>query len=79
MNLDTIGFTRESAEQFFALLQENGAQRLVDTRLYPSTQLSGFAKTKDLAWLLGEAPTCSYVRMKEMAARTGNSAGLPQG
>lgn len=49
MNLDTIGFTRKSAEQFFALLRENGAQRLVDTRLYPSTQLSGFAKAKDLA------------------------------
>lgn len=52
-------------------------QRLADMRLYASTQISGFAKAKDLAWLLGEAPNCSYVRMKELAARTGNSAGLP--
>ncbi|MDQ2651457.1 MAG: DUF488 domain-containing protein [Chloroflexota bacterium] len=52
MNLYTIGFTGKSAERFFTLLRENGVQRLVDTRLYPSTQLSGFAKAKDLAWLL---------------------------
>ena len=67
MNLDTIGFTRQSAEQFFILRRENGVQRLVDTRLYPSTQLSGFAKAKDLAWLLGGVAGCSYVRMKELA------------
>ena len=67
MNLYTIGFTGKSAERFFTLLRENGVQRLVDTRLYPSTQLSGFAKARDLAWLLGEVANCDYVRLKELA------------
>ena len=67
MNLYTIGFTGKSAERFFTLLRENGVQRLVDTRLYPSTQLSGFAKAQDLAWLLGEVSNCDYVRLKELA------------
>lgn len=67
MNLYTIGFTGKSVEQFFTLLRENGVQRLVDIRLYPSTQLSGFAKAKDLAWLLGEVANCSYVRVKDLA------------
>ena len=67
MNLYTIGFTGKSAERFFTLLRDNDVQRLVDTRLYPSTQLSGFAKATDLAWLLGEVASCRYVRMKELA------------
>lgn len=67
MNLYTIGFTGKSAERFFTLLRENGVQRLVDTRLYPSTQLSGFAKANDLAWLLGEVADCGYVRLKDLA------------
>jgi uncharacterized protein (DUF488 family) len=67
VNLYTIGFTGKSAEQFFTLLRDAGVQRLVDTRLYPSTQLSGFAKAKDLSWLLGEVANCSYVRLKELA------------
>ena len=67
MNLYTIGFTGKSAERFFTLLRENGVQRIVDTRLYPSTQLSGFAKANDLAWLLGEVANCGYVRLKDLA------------
>lgn len=67
MNLYTIGFTGKSAERFFTLLRESGVQRLVDTRLYPSTQLSGFAKARDLAWLLGEVANCGYVRLKDLA------------
>jgi uncharacterized protein (DUF488 family) len=67
VNLYTIGFTGKSAERFFTLLRENGVQRLVDTRLYPSTQLSGFAKAKDLSWLLGEVANCRYVRLKDLA------------
>ena len=44
MKLKTIGFTQKSAEEFFALLRENGVERVVDIREHPGGQLSGFAK-----------------------------------
>ena len=44
MKLYTIGFTQKSAERFFGLLAEHGVERVVDIRLSPGGQLSGFAK-----------------------------------
>lgn len=52
MNVYTIGFTRKSLQQFLALLEDAGVTKLVDARLRPSSQLSGFAKRDDLAFLL---------------------------
>ena len=46
--LYTIGFTQKTAEGFFALLKTNGVKVLVDIRLKPDSQLSGFAKGRDL-------------------------------
>jgi uncharacterized protein (DUF488 family) len=48
MKIYTIGFTKKSAQTFFELLHQNGIQRLIDIRLKPSGQLSGFAKKDDL-------------------------------
>ena len=48
----TIGFTKKSARQFFGLLRESGAKRVVDVRLNNASQLAGFAKKGDLAWFL---------------------------
>lgn len=52
MKIYTIGFTQKSAEVFFTLLKQNGIQRLVDIRLNPCGQLSGFAKQEDLPYFL---------------------------
>jgi uncharacterized protein (DUF488 family) len=52
MNLYTIGFTRKSLQQFLGLLEGAGVTKLVDARLRPTSQLSGFAKRDDLAFLL---------------------------
>ncbi len=52
MKLYTIGFTQKRAEEFFELLRQNGIQRLVDIRLRPGGQLSGFAKQEDLPYFL---------------------------
>jgi uncharacterized protein (DUF488 family) len=49
MRLYTIGFTQKSAETFFDLLRQHGVQRLVDIRLNPNGQLSGFAKQNPLS------------------------------
>jgi uncharacterized protein (DUF488 family) len=66
MNLYTIGFTQKSAETFFNLLRDNGVQVLVDTRLKPDTQLSGFAKQRDLPYFLKHLAGCDYRYMPEM-------------
>jgi len=68
MRLYTIGFTQKSAETFFDLLRQHRVQRLVDIRLNPNGQLSGFAKQNDLPYLLANlAADCQYVYMPELA------------
>ena len=68
MKIYTIGFTKKRAEQFFGLLKENGITRLVDIRINPHGQLSGFARQEDLPYFLDElADHCSYVYMPELA------------
>ncbi len=68
MKLYTIGFTKKSARTFFGLVRENGIQRLVDIRLHPGGQLSGFARQGDLPYLLANlAANCAYVYAPELA------------
>ena len=67
MTLYTIGFTKKPASAFFGLLRESGAARLVDVRLNPGGQLSGFAKGDDLAYFLRELCGMDYVHMPELA------------
>jgi hypothetical protein len=50
--LYTIGFTGCTAEDFFARLKAAGVKRVIDTRLWADTQLSGFARKKDLGFFL---------------------------
>ncbi len=50
--LCTIGHNQKSLEQFIQLLQEAGVDAVVDIRLRNTSQLSGFAKRDDLAFLL---------------------------
>jgi len=63
----TIGFTKKTAEEFFSLLQNNKIDMLVDTRLRPDTQLSGFAKGRDLSYLLRNLIQCDYRHMSLMS------------
>ena len=67
MTLYTIGFTKKPASAFFSLLRESGARRLVDVRLNPGGQLSGFAKGSDLAYFLRELCGMDYLHMPELA------------
>ncbi|MXZ62716.1 MAG: DUF488 domain-containing protein [Chloroflexi bacterium] len=63
----TIGFTRKTAEAFFTLLRESGVTTLVDIRLHNRSQLAGFAKQDDLAWLARELAGIEYVHLPELA------------
>jgi uncharacterized protein (DUF488 family) len=68
MKLYTLGFTQKRAEEFFGLLRMNGVRRLVDIRLNPGGQLSGFAKQEDLPYFLRElADGCHYLHLTLLA------------
>ena len=68
MKIYTIGFTQKSAETFFELLRQNDVQRLLDIRINPKGQLSGFAKQEDLSYFLDKlAAGCQYVYMPMLA------------
>lgn len=66
MKLYTIGFTQKTAERFFGLLAEAGVERLVDIRLKPGGQLSGFANNRDLPFFLDRLNGCRYVHRPDL-------------
>ena len=68
MKLYTIGFTQKSAQTFFERLRQNGIQKLVDIRVNPHGQLSGFARQEDLPYFLRQlAAGCAYAHRPELA------------
>jgi uncharacterized protein (DUF488 family) len=67
VQLFTIGFTQKPAEDFFGKLKRSGARRVLDVRLNNVSQLSGFAKRKDLEFFLRELCQMDYVHMPELA------------
>ena len=68
MKIYTIGFTKKNAETFFGLIRDNGIDRLVDIRLNPNGQLSGFAKKVDLPYFLERLVNgCGYIHLPELA------------
>jgi len=67
IELFTIGFTRKRAEHFFTLLKENRVSMLVDIRLKPDSQLSGWAKREDLPWFMERLVGGSYVHLPLLA------------
>jgi uncharacterized protein (DUF488 family) len=67
IHLFTIGFTEKTAAFFFGLLKDNQVGVLVDIRLSPDSQLSGFAKKRDLPYFLRHLADCDYVYQETMA------------
>ena len=67
MKIWTIGFTRKTAEEFFTLLRNSGAKRVVDVRLNNISQLAGFAKKQDLQFFLREICNMDYVHLPVLA------------
>ncbi|MFA7235889.1 MAG: DUF488 domain-containing protein [Phycisphaeraceae bacterium] len=52
IQLFTIGFAGKSAERFFTILAEAKVRRVLDVRLYNSSQLAGYTKRGDLTYFL---------------------------
>ncbi|MDD3824466.1 MAG: DUF488 domain-containing protein [Anaerolineae bacterium] len=63
----TIGTTQKSLEQFIRLLQGAGVDAVVDVRLRNTSQLAGFAKRDDLAFLLTEGFGIQYEHRPDLA------------
>jgi uncharacterized protein (DUF488 family) len=63
----TIGYTQKSLEQFIRLLQKAGVDAVVDIRLRNTSQLAGFAKRDDLAFLLREGFGIEYEYRPDLA------------
>ena len=79
MKVYTIGFTKKSASDFFELLRESGAKRLVDVRLNNLSQLAGFTKKDDLEYFLDKVCRMKYVHLPELAPDERNAGRLPKG
>lgn len=63
----TIGHTQKSLERFIGLLQEAGVDAVIDVRLRNTSQLAGFAKRDDLAFLLRKGFHIEYEHRPELA------------
>lgn len=63
----TMGFTGKKAEQFFALLRDNGVKRLIDIRLNNTSQLAAFTKKDDLAYFLKSINNIEYLHRLDLA------------
>lgn len=65
--VSTIGHTKKSLERFVRLLQEAGVDAVIDIRLHNTSQLAGFAKRDDLAFLLRTGFRIEYEHHPELA------------
>lgn len=66
-NVFTIGFTKKTAKEFFDLLKKESVITVLDVRLNTTSQLSGFAKQKDLKFFLQELCGTEYVHLPDWA------------
>ena len=66
MKTFTIGFTKKTSKIFFSLIKNNNISRVVDVRLNPNSQLSGFAKKNDLSYFLKELCGTDYVYVPDL-------------
>jgi uncharacterized protein (DUF488 family) len=67
VNISTIGFTKTTAEGFFERLLTGGVKKVVDVRLHNTSQLAGFAKADDLAYLLKKVGGIQYTHQPLLA------------
>lgn len=63
----TIGFTKKTAEEFFARLIHAGVKRVIDIRLNNTSQLAGYTKRDDLRYFLRVIGGIDYVHRLDLA------------
>ena len=63
----TIGFRRKPLSEFIRTLREAGVDAVIDVRLRNTSQLSGYAKRDDLAFVLQEGFGIAYEHHPDLA------------
>jgi uncharacterized protein (DUF488 family) len=63
----TIGFTKKSLQEFIELLRRAGARTVIDVRLRNTSQLAGWSRSPDFAYLLEEGFGMEYEHHPEFA------------
>ena len=63
----TIGFTRRTAEDFFTCRERNKVKKIVDVRLYTTSQLLGFSKYPDIEFFLRNISGIDYIHDLQFA------------
>lgn len=63
----TIGYTKKNLEQFISLLQRARVDAVIDVRLRNTSQLAGFSKRDDLAFLLSNCFSIAYQHRPDLA------------
>src|SRR5260370_42669271 len=63
----TIGFTKKSLQQFIELLRAAGVEWVIDVRLRNTSQLAGWSKYPDFAYLLHAGFGIDYQHQPEFA------------
>jgi uncharacterized protein (DUF488 family) len=63
----TVGFGQKGAERFVRLLRDAGVATVVDTRRWPDSPDSGYARQRDLPFLLRSAADIGYEHRLELA------------
>ncbi|MHC4738174.1 MAG: DUF488 domain-containing protein [Planctomycetota bacterium] len=63
----TIGYAGKNAREFFTILKQAGIRKVIDVRLYNTSQLAGFTKKQDIEYLLQAIVGADYVHLPVMA------------
>jgi uncharacterized protein (DUF488 family) len=63
----TIGFQRKPLSEFITLLRQAGIEAVIDVRLRNTSQLAGYTKRDDLAFLLQEGFDIAYEHWPDLA------------
>jgi len=63
----TIGYAGKNARQFFSILAKAGIRKVIDVRLYNTSQLAGFTKKQDIEYFLRAIVGAKYTHLPIMA------------
>ena len=63
----TIGYAGKNARQFFSILKQAGIRKVIDVRLYNTSQLAGFTKRQDIEYFLQAIVGAGYIHLPIMA------------
>jgi len=63
----TIGYAGKNASRFFSILKQTGIRKVIDVRLYNTSQLAGFTKSQDINYFLQTIVGAQYFHLPIMA------------